>query len=224
MHYFTSEMKNQRPVNESNVKFYSQKEEQLNIWSHAVGIVASVIGLILLLLNASSLAATISAMVYGSSMILLYSASTFYHSATNPTKRAKLRILDHASIYLLIAGTYTPFAVITLADGVGNWILLVIWLLGIAGVSLKLFFTGKFTKVSTILYVAMGWIGVFAAKPMMEALAHDGLMLVLAGGISYTIGAVLYAIKSLKYNHAIFHFFVLLGSLLHFLCIYWYVI
>lgn len=208
----------------STLSSYDQLEERLNIWTHGLGIPAGIVGLILLLLKCSDQQDYISSLVFGTCMITLYTASTCYHSATNPSQRGKLRVFDHAAIYLQIAGTYTPFALITLAGDIGNMILITVWSFAIIGILLKLFFTGKFKLISTILYVLMGWIGIFAIKPIMGALVEEGLLLVLAGGISYTVGAILYAIKSIPYNHAIFHVFVLIGSLLHFLSIYWYVI
>lgn len=205
-------------------KQYSDKEEALNIWSHAFGIVLSSIGTFLLLLKTSSLDEIVCCTIYGASLILLYTASTWYHSAKDPVKRAHLRIFDHIAIYFLIAGTYTPFSWITLKNSVGVTVLIIIWACALAGLVLKLFFTGRFQFLSVAIYIGMGWIGVFAAGPLMEQLHATGVWLILAGGVSYTVGAILYAIKRIPYNHAIFHVFVLLGSFLHFLSIYWYVV
>ncbi len=209
------------------IKYYTKSEERLNVISHAIGLFLSVIGLILLIVKAGQLslmALKVSYWIFGSSIILLYAASTLYHSVRERKLRYRLNILDHASIYILIAGTYTPFSLVTLQGSVGWIIFGVVWALAIIGVILKLFFTGRFETLSTIMYVAMGWIIVFAVKPLIDNLSQDGLIWLFIGGISYTIGAVIFSIDRLKYNHAIFHVFVLFGTFCHFLAIYYYVI
>lgn len=207
-------------------KFYSPLEERINIISHAFGAVFSVMGLILLIIRAVKLGGVlpvVSFTVFGVSMILLYTASTVYHNSKTPELRTRLRVFDHASIYLLIAGTYTPFALVTLHGVSGWWIFGIVWGLAITGIVLKLFFTGRFNILSTVMYVLMGWVIVFAIKPLVQNLPHDGLMWLLAGGIAYTVGAILYSIKQIKFNHAIFHLFVLTGSFCHFIAVYVYV-
>ena len=209
------------------IKYYTKSEERLNVISHAIGLLLSIIGLILLIIKAghlSPMALKVSYWIFGSSMIILYTASTLYHSVRERKLRYRLNILDHASIYILIAGTYTPFSLVTLRGSVGWIIFGVIWALAIAGVILKLFFTGRFQTLSTIMYVAMGWIIVFAVKPLINNLSHGGLIWLFVGGISYTLGAVIFSIDKLKYNHAIFHVFVLFGTFSHFLAIYYHVI
>ena len=156
-------------------------------------------------------------------MIVLYAASTFYHSATKPKLRRRLNIFDHAAIYVLIAGTYTPFTMITLAGNTGWLIFSLTWIFALTGIVLKLFFTGRFDKLSTIMYVLMGWQIVFAISPLLENLYEQGLLWLFAGGVFYTVGAILYSIKKIPYNHAIFHFFVLGGSISHFVSIYFYI-
>ena len=161
-----------------------------------------------------------SLVIYALSLILLYAASTFYHSAKEDSKRRKLNILDHAAIYVLIAGTYTPFTIITL-DGVLGWIIFATtWIFAMLGIILKLFFTGRFDKLSTAMYLLMGWQVVFFIKPLMKVLTNFGLNLLIIGGVFYTVGAMLYSIKKIPYNHAIFHLFVLLGSASHFFALY----
>lgn len=206
------------------VKTYSHKEEQLNIWSHFIGMVLSIIGLILLLykgIQSGSALVIVSYALYGVSMLVLYLASTLYHSAIEPEKRKKLKVFDHAAIYFLIAGTYTPFSLLVLKGAWGWSIFGVVWGIAALGISLKLFFTGRFNLLSTISYVLMGWVVVIAIKPLIESISSQGLFLLAAGGFFYTVGAVLYSIKRIPYNHAIFHFFVLMGSLAHFLAIYY---
>ncbi len=210
-----------------NITFYDKKEEKLNVISHAIGLVLSIIALVLLVVYSSKYGSAkhiVSFSIYGTSLILLYSASTFYHYSKTPKLRQRLNIFDHASIYVLIAGTYTPFTLVVLTGWVGWTIFGIAWGLAIIGVILKLFYTGKFDKISTLAYVLMGWLIVLAIKPLVNNFPFEGLMWLLAGGLFYTIGALLYLIKSIKYNHAIFHIFVLLGSFSHFIAVFFYVI
>jgi hemolysin III len=214
-------------VKNKHITYYDVFEEKINIITHAIGLLLSIAALVLLIIHASSNGSTrhiVSFTIFGASMILLYSASTLYHYSQTPNIRRKLNILDHASIYVLIAGTYTPFTLVTLKGALGWTIFGITWGIALVGVFFKLFYTGKYDKISTIAYVAMGWIIIFAVKPLIENLPLNGLYWLLAGGVFYTIGAVLYSIKKIKYNHAIFHIFVLLGSFSHFMAIYFYVL
>lgn len=208
-------------------KFYSPVEEQINIFSHATGLVLSLVALVLMLIHASlhgSAWHVVSFGIFGASLIALYAASTFYHSAKRPALRNKLRIVDHATIYILIAGTYTPFALVTLSGSTGWVIFGVSWGLALSGITLKLFFTGKYNLLSTLMYVFMGWVIVFALKPLINNLAPEGVFWLFAGGLAYTLGAVIYSIKKIPFNHAIFHTFVLIGSASHFVSVYFYVL
>ena len=202
---------------------YSKKEEFLNVLSHGFGLVLSLIAFPFLLIKGFAYDGfwkPTSFVIYGLSLILLYAASTFCHAAKNPTIRRKLNIFDHAAIYVLIAGGYTPFCLVALDTSLGWYVFICVWLFALVGIILKLFFTGKYDKLSTGMYLLMGWQVVFFAKPLANSLSENGLYLLILGGIFYTIGAILYSIKKLLYNHAIFHVFVLLGSLSHFLSIY----
>jgi hemolysin III len=203
---------------------YIPAEERLNIISHALGAILSFIGMIMLVLKSDTTIDLTASIIFGISLIILYLASTLYHAAKNSKTRARLRIFDHAAIYVLIAGTYTPICLITLKESIGIVLLVVIWIVAICGVTLKLFFTGRFDRLSTIMYVAMGWIAIFAIKPLLETMDTAGLLWLLTGGIFYTLGAILYSIRSLAFNHAIFHFFVLGGSASHFIMIYRHVL
>ncbi|NOR41230.1 MAG: hemolysin III family protein [Gammaproteobacteria bacterium] len=209
------------------IKTYSTLEESINIISHAIGLILSIVALVLLVRHANlhgNAWHVVSFAIFGLSLISLYAASTFYHSAKKPDLRRRLRIVDHATIYILIAGTYTPFALVTLS-GPSGWTLFgVSWGMAITGIILKLFHTGKYNLVSTLMYVFMGWIIVFAIKPLINNLSSDGLFWLVAGGMAYTTGAILYSIKKIKLNHAIFHLFVLLGSFCHFVAIYFYIL
>ncbi len=205
---------------------YTKKEETLNIATHAFGLLLSIVAfpfLILKSLHFEGLWKSFSILVFGVSLIVLYAASTFYHAATKPKLRRRLNIFDHAAIYFLIAGTYTPFTMITLAGNTGWLIFSLTWIFALTGIILKLFFTGRFDKLSTIMYVLMGWQIVFAISPLLENLSEQGLLWLFAGGVFYTVGAILYSIKKIPYNHAIFHFFVLGGSISHFVSIYFYI-
>ena len=205
---------------------YSDTEEKLNIWSHAFGILLSVIALILLIIKAieqDNVWMMISFPIFGVSLILLYLASTLYHASKNPEKRFKLKVFDHAAIYVLIAGSYTPFTLVSLNGTTGWLIFTLVWILAFSGVILILFFTGKFKILSTAMYVLMGWLIVFYFKDLSLNLHEKGVFYLVLGGVLYTIGAILYSIKKIKFNHAIFHFFVLGGSFCHFLSVYLYV-
>lgn len=208
------------------MKFYPVAEERINVWSHGLGAALSVVGLVLLVLRAASLGDVwriVSFSIFGVSMVLLYTASTVYHRSKVPAMRARLNVFDHASIFVLIAGSYTPFTLVTLHGWVGWTIFGVAWGAALTGITLKLFFIGRYKLLSTIMYVLMGWIIVFAVSPLMKNMSAEGLSWLLAGGISYTIGAVLYSLKKMKYNHAVFHVFVLIGTICHFITIYRYV-
>ena len=209
------------------IKHYSLIEEKTNIISHGIGFILSIVALVLLVTHANLYGNTwhiVSFSIFGASLIILFAASTFYHSAKRPELRNRLRIIDHASIYILIAGTYTPFTLVTLNGPIGWSIFGIAWGLALTGIILKIFFTGRYNLISTIMYVLMGWVIVFALKPLINNLPFEGFLWLFAGGISYTIGAILYSIKKLKFNHAIFHMLVLNGSFCQFMSVFFYVL
>ncbi len=209
------------------IKYYPPIEEKINIISHGLGFVLSIMALGFLVVRASNHGDVwhiVSFSIFGASLIVLYAVSTIYHSTKKPELRCRLRILDHASIYILIAGTYTPFTLVTLQGATGWVIFGVSWGLALCGIILKLFFTGRYRLLSTSMYVFMGWIIVFAIKPLIANLSSDGLFWLVAGGLAYTLGAILYSIKKIKFNHAIFHIFVLMGSICHFVSVYFYIL
>lgn len=207
---------------------YNQKEERLNIISHGIGAGFSIIALVLLIqkgLEMGTTKALLSMLVYGISLIVLYFASTLYHASTNPKWRNPLNVWDHISIYLLIAGSYTPFVLLVLKGSLGWWIFGIVWAFALVGIIIKVFFFGKYGKLSAISYVIMGWIAVFAIFDFVEVMGNTGTFLLFGGGIAYTVGAVLYMLDNkLPYNHAIFHIFVLIGSAMHFWAVYYYVV
>ena len=207
--------------------FYPPAEEKANIISHATGLALSIVALVLLVTRASlhgNAWHLVSFTIFGASLISLYAASTIYHSARSPALRRRLRILDHASIYVLIAGTYTPFALVTLNGPTGWWIFGISWGLALSGIILKVFFTGKFQLASTLMYVFMGWIIIFAIRPLIANLSGEGLFWLITGGVAYMLGAVLYSIRKISFNHAIFHVFVLIGSASHFISVFCFVL
>jgi hemolysin III len=197
-------------------------EERLNALTHGLGALLSWVGMYLLLNKNSGKTpfATESIVIYSLSMILLFSASTAYHLLSHPGWKQRLRIADHISIYLLIAGTYTPVALITLVNGNGWLIFYTVWGIALAGTILKLFFTGKYEFLSLILYLLMGWLIVFDIQDLIRLTSTRGLALLAAGGAFYTLGIFFYAIRRIPYNHLIWHFFVLGGAISHWLYIY----
>ncbi|NPA36110.1 MAG: hemolysin III family protein [Chlorobi bacterium] len=208
------------------VKFYSPAEESVNIFSHALGFALSIPAFFALIIKAINMNNPLyfsSFLIYGLSLLTLYAASTMYHKQKNPDKRKRLRVFDHAAIYVLIAGTYTPYSLITLQGDYGWWLFGIIWGMALTGIILKIFFTGRYSVISTLMYVLMGWLAVFVIRPLMTNLSTQGLFWLATGGIAYTIGAIIYSIKSVPFNHAIFHIFVLAGSACHFISVYFYV-
>lgn len=210
-----------------NVKKSTFGEELANSITHGIGVVLSIVGFFFLMYytqDQPDLKRLIAAIVYGSSLVLLYSASTLYHSIPHYKTKKVMRVFDHVSIYLLIAGSYTPFALLVLNSEMGDFILYVIWGFALVGSIFKIFFTGKFDKLSTFLYLVMGWLAIIAIEPLIENLPTTGMLLLGLGGLLYTVGTVFYLWNRLKYNHAIWHVFVLGGSAAHFFSILLYVL
>lgn len=206
---------------------YPPAEELLNVISHAVGLVLGIAGFVFLLVRAANYGDVlhiVSFAVFGASLIVLYAASTIYHSSRDELKRARLRTFDHAAIYVLIAGTYTPFTLVTLEGAVGWTLFGITWGMAAVGITLKLYFTGRYDLVSTLMYVFMGWVIMFAVKPLVAAFHGDGMIWLIAGGIAYTLGAVFYSIRRMPFGHGIFHVLVLVGSFCHFVAVYFFVL
>jgi hemolysin III len=208
------------------MKVQSKLEERLNAFSHGIGSVLGILGLVWLLLQNSHKTefSTISIVVYGLSIIVLFTASTVYHSVSTPDLKHKFRILDHISIYILIAGTYTPIVLISLLQSKGVMLLGLVWGIALFGVVLKIFFTGRFNTISTILYVVMGWLIILDFEALKTIVEPNGIYLLFAGGFFYTVGIIFYAVEKIPYNHVIWHFFVLAGAISHFFMILNYVI
>ncbi|MBB3124915.1 MULTISPECIES: hemolysin III family protein [Mesoflavibacter] len=201
-------------------------EEKLNALTHAIGAVFGIVALVLLIIFETKKTefSLFSVVVYGISIIILFTASTMYHSFTDEKKKHYFRIVDHISIYLLIAGTYTPVLLITLEQSKGWLLFYIVWAIAGFGVILKLFFTGKFEAFSTILYLVMGWLIVFDFSTLNSLMPANGIVLLMAGGLAYTVGIVFYAIEKIPYNHVIWHLFVLAGAICHFFMVLFFVV
>lgn len=202
-------------------------EELANSLTHGFGLILSIAGFIFLtvlaVINGDGWHIA-SSIIYGSSLVILYAASTIYHTATDPHWKRRLQILDHCCIYLLIAGSYTPFILIILRNQFGAGILTLVWAAAAFGIAMKLIFRSRFSAIGIALYLIMGWIGVLAVQPLYLALGAAPLALVIAGGLSYTAGLIFFGWHGLRHHHAIFHVFVLAGSILHFVAVAFYVL
>jgi len=202
-------------------------EEIANSVTHGAGLVASIVGLVVLVAAAARRGDAwiiTSCAIYASTLVLLYAASTLYHSLAATRARHVFQIIDHSAIYLLIAGSYTPFALVNLRGPWGWSLLVIVWVLAAAGVTAKAVFGPRWPMVSTVLYIAMGWTAVVAIKPMLLHVAPAGIAWLVAGGLAYTGGVVFFALDRMRYNHALWHLFVLGGSVCHFVAVLFYVV
>jgi hemolysin III len=212
---------------ESSLNRYSIKEEIANSITHGIGIILAIGALCILVAFAGIYGNSwhvISVSVYGFALIFLYTASTLYHSIQAPRTKNILQIVDHSAIYILIAGTYTPFMLVNLRGPWGWSLFAVIWCLAFMGIAIQLGHMERWRRVSLVLYVGMGWMVLVAIKPLISSVATSGLILLLLGGLAYTVGILFYRWKSLKFSHAVWHIFVLAGSILHFFAVLFYVI
>ena len=199
-----------------------KRDEIANVVTHGLGVLLSVGAGAALIALAALQAGTremISVAIFSASLVLLYSASTLYHAARHPATKARLKVLDHCAIFVLIAGTYTPFTIAAIRGGWGWSLFGVIWGMALLGIVFKLFFTGRFKVLSTAIYIGMGWLVVVALVPLVEALSATGLAWLVAGGVLYTAGTLFYHRESIPYSHAIWHGFVLAGSSCHFVAV-----
>ncbi|QZN96533.1 PAQR family membrane homeostasis protein TrhA [Symbiopectobacterium purcellii] len=206
---------------------YTLAEEIANSISHGAGVVLGIVGLVLLLVQAVDNGATSMAIasysLYGGTIILLFLASTLYHAIPSPRAKPWLKRFDHCAIYLLIAGTYTPFLLVGLDSPLARGLMIVIWSMALVGVLFKLAFAHRFEVLSLVTYLVMGWLSLIVIYQLVQVLAPAGVTLLAVGGAVYTLGVIFYVCKRIPYNHAIWHGFVLGGSLCHFLAIYLYV-
>lgn len=214
-------------MTDSLLPHYSRNEEMANSITHALGIVFSVAGLGVLAALSGILGTAwhvVSCSIYGATLVLLYTASTLYHSVRDPRRKQICRIFDHSAIFLLIAGTYTPFTLVNLRGPWGWTLFGLIWGLAVLGIVVSSVSRCRCRAVSMILYVGMGWVIIVAIKPLLDSVEVGGLVFLLTGGLCYTSGLAFYAWKRLKYHHAMWHVMVLLGSIFHFLAVLFHVI
>ena len=212
----------QQPINN-----FSILEEIYHAITHGVGIILSIVGLSVLVAYASlsgSTLAIISSAIYGATLIVLYGSSTLYHAVTQPKIKQLLQTFDHASIYLLIAGTYTPISLVTLGGVLGWSIFTINWIAATIGIYLKFVYPNRFETFSLFLYLVMGWLIVVAIKPLMEVMPLNGIYLLIIGGLFYTLGVFFYVKDSKPFYHAIWHLFVMAGSIFHYLMTLLYII
>jgi len=198
------------------------EEEFANSITHLIGVLFSIVAIALLItfsvLNGTAIH-IVSCSLFGGSILLLYTFSTLYHAIQSPQIKPLLRTFDHVSIYFLIAGTYTPFLLMGIG-GITGWIYFgVIWTLALAGIVFKIFYTHRFRRLSLVLYLSMGWLAVFFIQPLIRNLDISQLSLIAIGGIAYTLGVIFYTNKTMRFAHAIWHLFVLAGTVLHFIAI-----
>lgn len=210
----------------ANTHVYSNKEELVNAITHGIGVLLSLVALVFLVLYSSEFGTAgdiAAAVIYGISMLGLYTCSTLVHSFPQGKAKDILEIFDHSAIYFFIAGTYTP--IMYSLNGKLGWTLLgIVWIVALAGTLFKTFFVKRFLYLSTVLYIAMGWMIVIAWKPLTEVIPAAGMQLLIAGGLLYTVGAIFYVWRGFPFHHAIWHVFVLSGSILHFFTIFFYII
>jgi hemolysin III len=210
-----------------NLEHQSFIEELANSITHGIGLALSIIGFVVMevfCILQGTMLHIIGCTTFGVTLILLYTASTLYHSFRRPHLKRLLKILDHAAIYLLIAGTYTPFTLVNLRGFWGWTLLATIWTLALLGVLFKLYNIDRFKIISPVLYILMGWSVIIVFKPLVEAIPTAGLVWLLAGGLFYTFGVAFFACKRIPYNHAIWHLFVMAGSICHYFAVFFYVL
>lgn len=206
----------------NDFNFYTLGEEIANAITHGVGLLLAIAGTVILIVMAAFTKdpyKIVSVSIYGATLILLYLGSTLYHSIPGRKAKRVFRIIDHSSIFLLIAGSYTPFMLIILREGLGWYILSAIWIIAIVGVVLKAVCMEKLSKLSTYLYILMGWAIIIDIKHVILSVDISTIILLVLGGVSYTVGTIFFAKDSLKYNHAIWHLFVMAGSIFQFFAI-----
>jgi hemolysin III len=204
-----------------------QLEELANSITHGIGLVLSIAGFVVLLVFAilrGGALQIVSCAVYGSTLVCVYAASTLYHALPSPRTKRALKIFDHCAIYLLIAGTYTPFTLVTLRGGWGWSLFAIVWALAMAGIVFKFWFIDHFQILSTALYLALGWVALVAMKPLLSSIPAHGIYWLLAGGLLYTVGVAFFAARRLPFGHAIWHVFVIAGSACHYFAVLFYVI
>lgn len=211
----------------ANTHIYSRKEEIVNAFTHGIGVIFSIVALVMLIIFSAQQGSAwhvVTTTVYGSSMLLLYMSSTLVHSFPEGKVKDLFEIFDHSAIYIFIAGTYTPIMLLVVRGAMGWTLLGIVWGVAAVGVVFKAFFVKRFLYLSTVLYIAMGWLIILAWGPLSSSLPLEGLQLLITGGLLYTFGAVFYVWRAFPYHHAVWHIFVLAGSATHFFAVLLYVI
>ncbi|OZM56705.1 hemolysin D [Lottiidibacillus patelloidae] len=211
----------------ANTHVYTRREELVNAITHGLGAVLSIAALVLLIVFSSlkgNVWHIVSFTIFGSTMVILYVSSTLVHSFPEGKVKDLFDIFDHSSIYLFIAGTYTPYLLVVIKGALGWTLFGVVWGIAVFGVVFKAYFVKKFLFLSTFIYILMGWLIVFAWKPLSSTLPYNGLVLLVMGGVLYTIGTVFYVWRGFPYHHAVWHLFVIAGSVTHFFSVILYVI
>jgi hemolysin III len=201
------------------------REEIANSISHGLALVLALVAvpvLVLSAMRAGDVRFLIGVSVFGATMVLLYLASTLYHSTTHEASKQLFRLFDHTAIFLLIAGSYTPFSLGVLRGPWGWAMLAAVWMLAIVGITLKIIARTRHSRISIVLYVLMGWLAVIATKPILELIPLPGILLILAGGLAYTGGLAFFAAHRIRYNHFIWHLFVIAGTICHYFAVLWY--
>lgn len=214
----------QGPIDRAIQGGYSVAEEWLNVLSHGLGLVFAIIGLVYLLMRSDSAVAVTSSAIYGTTLTIMFLASTFYHGVNDQKVKGALKLVDHSAIYLLIAGTYTPYLLVSIGGWIGITAIVVIWSIALFGVIFKCFARTRFPKVSVITYLVMGWLAVFLVYPLYQSVPGSGLLLLVAGGICFSVGVLFYISKKVRFTHAIWHVFVVAGCACHYFSIYHFVI
>ena len=209
---------------EKKTPFYTLGEEITNSITHGVGAGMAIAGMVVLLVQSNDVWQVVSSAIYGASMIFLFLMSCLYHALTNPTAKKVFRVFDHTSIFFLIAGTYTPFTLVTLRGWVGWTVFGVVWGVAVVGIVLNSISEERIKKISMVGYIASGWCVIAAIVPLVRRMALPGVILLILGGVFYTAGVLFYRKKGVRFMHAFWHFFVLAGAVLHYFCILFYVI
>ncbi len=205
-----------------NTRQFTLAEENFHAVTHAVGSGLSIIGLVILVVLAvrnGDIYQVISFSIFGASLVALYLSSTLYHGVQEPRAKRIFKIFDHSAIYLLIAGSYTPFLLVGMRGSTGWTLLVIVWLIALTGITMKVLFIDRFQVLSVIAYLLMGWLCVFAFREMVASIPVGGILWLAAGGMLYTIGVIFYALQKIPYMHTVWHFFVLGGSLCHYLAV-----
>lgn len=202
-------------------------EEVANAITHGLGLLLSIAGFFVLVVLAAlkgEPALIAACVVYGLSLVVLYAASTFYHSVIHHPTKKTLQIVDHCCIYLLIAGSYTPFGLVIAGTSFGRWLMAAVWGFAFVGIAVKLVIRDRWPALNVISYLAMGWLGVFAVQPLFQALGMLPVVLTIAGGVAYSMGVIFFPWKSIRHHHAIFHVFILAGSIIHYAAVVLYIV